>query len=196
MKHWYVIYTKPKAEYKVAAWLSQYEIETYVPDFHSLSAAPQISNKEILFPCYVFVKISLEKEGLSSIQWVPGVRSIVSFGGKLATIPDYVMNEMQQNIQLFSEAKKKHTRNVIKSGTPVRIISGPFQSMQAIFERPTSSDERVQILLEVLGSLNRVNIDVNDLEVISDKQTSNSSSTYKKRPRRTRGRGRRIKVKE
>ncbi|PID86754.1 MAG: hypothetical protein CSB13_02765 [Chloroflexi bacterium] len=196
MKHWYVIYTKPKSEYRVAAWLAQYEIETYVPGFYSLSSSSQTATKEILFPCYMFAKISLEEEGLSSIQWVPGVRRIVSFGGQPVTIPDCMMEEMRQNIQLANESRHENLEPSMQPGTLVRVVSGPFQGMQAIFERPTSSRERVQVLLDFLGRVNRVKLDIDDLEVVSKEKSSYSSRTAHKRPRRTRGRGRRIKVSE
>lgn len=197
MKRWYVIYTKPKSEYKVAAWLSQQEIEIYLPELGiSHFSSAKSGSREILFPCYLFVKFSLEEECLSSLQWVPGVRNIVSFGGNPATIPDNVVNEIRQNIELLSETEDRHSKSAIKSGTPVRITNGLFQNMQAIFERPISSNERVQILLDILGSLNRVNIDINDLEIISDKQVSCSNPVYKKRQRYTRGHGRHIKVKK
>lgn len=197
MKRWYVIYTKPKSEHKVALWLSQRGIESYLPEL-KISASSSIASvtKEILFPCYIFVKFSLEDESLSSLQWIPGARKIISFDGKPAMIPDDMINEIRKNVELISEAKRKHPKSAIKSGTPVRIIEGPFQNMRAIFERATSSRERVQILLDILGSLNRVNIDVDALEIISDKQISCSNPSYKKRPRYTRGHGRRIKVKK
>ena len=197
MKHWHVIYTKPKSEYKVAAWLSNYDIESYVPSWiHSVSSSSQSFTKNILFPCYVFAHFSFEEGRFSSIQWTPGIRKFVSFGGQPATIPDYTMEEMRQKIQLANDSRRSDLEYSIKSGTPVRIISGPFQDMQAIFDRPTASKERVQVLLDFLGSINRVRLDIDDLEVISRENPSDSNSNINKRPRRTRGRGRYIKAKE
>ena len=62
--------------------------------------------------------------------------------------------------------------------------------MLAIFDRPTSSAERVQVLLHILGQASRTVISVHELE----KAAPGVVTPELKRPRRTRGRGRRIRA--
>jgi len=194
MKHWYTIYTKPNAEYKVASFLQNHGIEIFLPEVRIInSSVSKPSPKEIFFPCYIFVNICLETEGLSSLQWLPGVRNIVSFDSEPVMIPEYIINEIRQKLKLIDESGNRDSRESFKSGTSVRIISGPFRDMVGQFDRSTSSEDRVQILLEILGRLNRVQIDVSELEVASVNKNINILES--KRPRRTRGRGRFIKVK-
>ena len=197
MKRWYTIYTKPNAEYKVASFLQSRGVETFLPEVStfntSVSTPPP---KEIFFPCYIFINICLEVEGLSSLQWLPGVRRIISFDGKPVTIPEYIINEIRQKIKLIAESGDKNPRKSFQPGTSVRIISGPFRDMVGLFDRPASSRDRVQILLDVLGRLNRVQIDVNELETASVNEKANVYAPNFKRPRRTRGRGRFVKVKK
>ena len=71
------------------------------------------------------------------------------------------------------------------------ITNGPFRDMLAIFDRPTSSYEWVQVLLHILGQASRVRLAVTDLERASVKAEMPAPPI--KRPRRSRGRGRHIK---
>jgi len=70
----------------------------------------------------------------------------------------------------------------------VRITDGPFRDMWAIFEGPTTPSQRVQVLLTILGHARRVQLEPADLE----KVPTGAEGPIPKRPRRTRGRGRRI----
>ena len=72
----------------------------------------------------------------------------------------------------------------------MRITAGPFKDMVAIFERPTSSAERVQVLLDILGRASRTEVATADLEKASPQAAEQARV---KRPRRTRGRGRPIR---
>jgi hypothetical protein len=60
--------------------------------------------------------------------------------------------------------------------------------MLAIFEGPSTPSERVRVLLTFLGHARRVQLSAADLE----KAPPKSQLPASKRPRRTRGRGRRI----
>ncbi|GAB4531012.1 MAG: hypothetical protein Kow0063_09790 [Anaerolineae bacterium] len=71
----------------------------------------------------------------------------------------------------------------------MRIIDGPLQGLLAIFEGPSTPAERVQVLLTFLGCARRIQVAPSDLE----KATTGDEAVSSKRPRRTRGRGRRIK---
>ena len=61
--------------------------------------------------------------------------------------------------------------------------------MLAVFDKPLSSGERVQVLLELLGRWSRVKIDASELAAAP----FTAQSAQSRRPRRTRGRGRIIK---
>lgn len=188
MECWYVLHSKPNAEYQVANALKGRGIQTYLPEI----TARQGRKRQPLFPCYLFVKVDLEAVGLSHVQWTPGLRRIVAFGDRPTSVDDEVIDLINRRLGEL-EASGGVPRNSFKPGDTVRITDGPLQGMLAIFERPTTPSERVQVLMAFLGQASRVWVPVNDLEKVTAKGNSPASETSE-RPRRTRGRGRHIKT--
>lgn len=187
MEQWYTLHTKPNAEYQVVAALQQRDVQTYLPEMEIPRGRRKGRGKKPFFPCYVFSKIDFEVVGVSQVQWTPGLRRIVSFGDRPVPLPDEVIGLIRHRLGEV-EANGGWPIHTFKSGDTVRITNGPFRNMLAIFEGPTTPSERVQILLDILGHASRVQIDVHDLEIVSD----GTQAPQLQRPRRTRGRGRRI----
>lgn len=185
MEQWYTLHTKPKAEYQVTAVLQQREIETYLPEIVT-PTANKGKRKQPFFPCYLFARIDFARVGLSVVQWTPGLRRVVTFEEQPATVPAEMIALIRQKLDQL-EAAGGLPRYNFKYGDTVRIKEGPFQDMLALFNEPTTSAERVQVLLNILGQACRVKLDIASLEKAEGQI---SPSTPPKRPRRTRGRGR------
>ena len=186
MKQWYTLHTKPNAEYQVTAALSQRDIEVFLPEIET----PSTTNGQVkkpFFPCYMFSKVDLKAIGISQVQWTPGLRRIVSFDDEPVPVPDEVIELIRRKLEAF-EASGGWKGHDFQPGDTLRVTAGPFEDMVAVFEGPTTPTERVRVLLDILGRASRVQIDVTDLQKIS---TEDESPTPK-RPRRTRGKGRRI----
>lgn len=183
MEQWYCLYTKPNSEYLVGSSLEWCGYKTYLP----LVACSSVSNdKKPFFPCYLFLQANFETISLSSIQWIPGLRHIISFNNKPVSLSD----ELIANIQSLVEQFKGYgglSYHHFNQGDPVRIINGPLYGLEAIFDEPENANRRVHVLLKFLGQLNRVAIGVEDLE-----KTTEVSVNQAKLLRRTRGKGRRI----
>lgn len=187
MERWYTLHSKPNAEYRVASVLQQRGIQTYLPEIEASKISRQ-QEKKPFFPCYLFCKVDFEAVDLSVIQWTPGLRRIVAFSGEPAFVPDKVIELIRYKLDEI-EAQAGLPDHPFKPGDTVRITEGPFRDMVAIFEGPSTPARRVQVLLDILGHASRVQLDVIDLEETS----SEARTQMPKRPRRTRGRGRRIK---
>jgi transcription antitermination factor NusG len=116
------------------------------------------------------------------------LRRIVAFDDWPVPLPDEVINLIRHKLDEINAAggRPMHT---FRPGDSVRITGGPLQSMLAIFEGPTTPAERVRVLLTFLGYARSASVPVTDLE----KAPSDAEVSVPKRPRRTRGRGRRIK---
>jgi transcriptional antiterminator RfaH len=186
MKQWYTLYTKPKAEYQVATALRERGIQTYLPETEA-PKAHQGRERRPFFPCYLFVKLDFETAGLSHVQWTPGLRRIVAFGDRPVPLPEEVINLIRRRLDgTNGNGRPGHD---FKPGDTLRITDGPFQGMLAIFDRPTTPAERVQVLLNILGRANRARIPATDLEKIRPE----AKAPAPKWPRGTRGHGRRIK---
>jgi transcriptional antiterminator RfaH len=187
MEHWYTLYTKPNAEYQVARALSRRGIEAYVPEIDAVKKR-QGRTRKPFFPCYLFMRIDLERVGLSQIEWTPGLRRIVAFDERPRPLPDQAVELIRRKLEGINAAGGWAVPR-FKPGETVRITDGPFKDLLAIFEGPCSPARRVQVLLSFLGQVSRARVAVEDLE----KAPPGAEPPAPKRPRRTRGGGRRVR---
>jgi transcription elongation factor/antiterminator RfaH len=187
MEQWYTLYTKPNAEYQVAASLQKREIQTYLPEIEIVKDRRGRDRKPF-FPCYLFIKADWGVVGLSHVRWTPGLRRIVAFDDWPLPLSDEVINLIRRKLDGLNAAGGQPVHN-FHPGDTVRITNGPLQSMLAIFEGLTTPAQRVRVLLTFLGHARRASVPVTDLE----KAPSGAEVSVPKRPRRTRGQGRRIK---
>jgi transcriptional antiterminator RfaH len=185
MEKWYTLYTKPNAEHQVVKALTQRQIHTYLPE---IELPKTRKGRKPFFPCYLFARVDLSQVGISSLQWTPGLRRVVGFGDQPTPLPDEVIKLIQDGLNEI-EAAGGWTVHNFKPGDTVLITSGPFQDMLAIFAGPTTAARRVQVLLNILGHASRVQVEVDDLAKASVKE----EVPPLKRPRGTRGHGRKIK---
>ena len=184
MFHWYALHTKPYTERRVALQLGQRDVETYLPQFEK-TLSNQHKRMSPLFPGYLFALLDLD-QGSSDWQWTVGLRYVVAYGDNPIPVPEDLIRHIETQLQKMSDAKGPG--HGLKPGDTVRIKHGPFQDMLAIFEGPMSPSARVQVLLNTLYRAVRLRIDADDLQKVDPPK----QDTPGKRPRRTRGRGRRI----
>lgn len=189
MQHWFTLHTKPNAEYQVAATLNRRGLETYLPEYRAGRSAASSQTKPF-FPCYLFVKLDLDEVGISTVRWTPGLRRIIAFDDQPLPLPDEAIEFIKRRLE--SGMYDDLPRQRFQPGEPVRIIDGPFAGMEAIFERATNPAERVQVLLTLLGRVNRVSVELADLSPAPADSQEQSPEPAAKRPRRTRGHGRQV----
>jgi transcriptional antiterminator RfaH len=185
MEKWYTLYTKPNAERQVAKALAQRHIHTYLPE---IELPKTRQGRKPFFPCYLFARVDFSLVGISSLQWTPGLRRVVTFGDQPTPLPDEVIELIQHELSEI-EAAGGWTAHAFKPGDAVLITSGPFQDMLAIFAGPTAPAQRVQVLLNILGHASRVKVEVDNLA----KAPEEVEVPPLIRPRGTRGKGRKIK---
>jgi transcriptional antiterminator RfaH len=100
-----------------------------------------------MFPGYLFAKFvySTQHRGVESSQ---GVRGILRFGQRLATLPENTV------IALQSKAGAEEVVTVdssLKIGQPVQLIEGPFQGLEVVVTQVLPARERIRVLLDFLG---------------------------------------------
>lgn len=186
MKKWYTLQTKPHSEYKVKHWLQRQAIITFLPEL-SRDISDSLHKRLPLFPCYLFMKIDMDSVSSSQWMWTPGLRRIVTVGEQPAVVPQQAIDLIKTKLE-NGRANSPITHRLFNAGETVRIKSGPMSGMLAIFQKPLPSEKRVRILLDFLGQMNRVNIEVEALE----KVPNHIRAAKSRNGRRTRGRGRRI----
>jgi len=184
MKLWYTLYTKPNAEYQVANALQRRGLEIFLPEIDT----PEGTEKQPLFPSYLFLYVDFSVMMLSKVQWTPGLVRILAFGDSPQPVETTVIELIRSKLAEMT-AKGDWLEHDFQPGDTVRITDGPFEDMLAIFEGPTTASQRVQVLLKVLGG-SRMQVEVANLEKASPESNDKPPT---KLPRRTRGQGRRIK---
>lgn len=146
---WYLLRTKSGEERRAGDQLARIAIDTLLPRLkvrvrrwgHVVeSVAP-------LFPCYLFAKLDLERE-LARVRYTRGVRDLIRFGAEPAIVPEWVVTDLKRRC---ADGPMAAPVKALSAGERVRIIEGPFQDFEGIFERYLSGPERVGILLSAMG---------------------------------------------
>jgi transcription antitermination factor NusG len=96
-----------------------------------------------------------------------------------------VIEALRQQVDLLN-AQGGLPEHSFRPGDPVLLTRGPLEGVAALFVGPTTPSERVRVLVQFLGSLREVDVDVETLELPGQHAEF-------KRERRTRGKGRRIR---
>ena len=149
MRNWYLIKTKPRQENVAIKNLENQEYSTYCPTV-------TINNKYVvLFPGYIFIHLDKKTENWSPIRSTKGVINFVRFGLYFAQVPDNVIEFIKAN-QLITLEKFKNL-DKFKPGDKVQITDGVFKNYVAIF-KSFKSDERVLLLMNILGQQQAINI--------------------------------------
>jgi transcription antitermination factor NusG len=101
--NWYIIYTKPGFEKKVAAHLAKRKVTTYCPVHSSVTifgTAKRFPSYP-LFPSYVFAKI--DKSSVNSISQTTGVINMVYWQNRLAIVRDEEVRIIENLLLNYSD---------------------------------------------------------------------------------------------
>jgi transcriptional antiterminator RfaH len=136
--------------------------ETYLPRIR----APRRSSVP-LFPGYLFVCIELQWH---TARWAPGVRRIISNGGlEPAHVPDRVISELQARERngLVMLPPGPSSPPPFRQGDKVRVKSGPMSGFPALVAG-LKPHQRIEVLLELLGALQRVELAMADIAPVGE----------------------------
>tara|TARA_B100002019_G_C21268567_1_gene600836 strand:+ start:1169 stop:1630 length:462 start_codon:yes stop_codon:yes gene_type:complete len=124
---WFVLYTKPQCEIRVANALESRGIRSYCPVFKQVK---QYSDRKKniekpLLRSYVMVKI--EDKDRNRVFGVPGVVRYVFWLGKPAIVKEHEIELMEKNLAgIYNEI----SISKIKKGSNYTISAGPFQGQE------------------------------------------------------------------
>lgn len=156
-KLWYAIYTHPKQEERVNRNLMAWNVEVFFPKIKKIvfNEFTKVGTEIIkpLFPRYIFARFPLN-EYSHKIQFTRGVHSIVGFGSP-APVDEWII----ENIKLRRGDDGLIVPNSIKCGDKIKIEAGTFKNFTGLFERETSDNERVLILLDMVSYQLSINVD-------------------------------------
>lgn len=160
-KQWYIVYTKPRCEKKVAELLTKKKIQNYYP---CNKVAKSFGDKtkvfvEPLFASYVFVKVS--KPELPVVKQLSGVINMVYWLGEPAVIREVEVDMLQRFMNEHSSVQLEQTK--VNVNEIVRVSSGPFGEKQTV----SPKTKVVKMSLPSLGYTLAAKVEVGTVNVIN-----------------------------
>ena len=152
--NWYVVYTKPKWEKKVAEQLKNKGITCYCPLITQVRQWSDRKKKvEVpLFNSYVFVQLP-EKERNMVFQSVGVVRYLFWLGK-----PAIVRDEEIETIKKWLDPAQANDVSLLsfQAGDALQLESGPFSNQKAVVQEVTNT--HYVLVLESLGCVLKMKI--------------------------------------
>ncbi len=163
MSPWYAVLCKPRREVVAEANLINQGYRVYLPRLATQCrrAGKWTDTVEPLFPRYLFVSPTDERQSLAPVRSTLGVCELVKFGGQPATVAETVLNALRGQFDPVSGACT--SQSVFKPDAPVKFCAGPFMGLEGVFAA-VSADARVFVLLDFLGKTNKVKVNRDWLE--------------------------------
>jgi transcriptional antiterminator RfaH len=146
---WYALHVKPHKERMVCEGLRAKDMEVFYPALKKQPVNPRARKEAPFFPGYIFIQLDLVEIGLNALRWTEGTHGVVEFGGIPAAVPEIMIQELKkrlQNIETGSDLKSEDFR----PGDMVKIVKGPFDGYEAIFDAQLSGNDRIQVMLTYL----------------------------------------------
>ena len=163
---WYLIYTKARQELVAQENLERQGFMTYLPRIERVKKrnGKRITSIEAFFPRYLFISLNKLTDNWSSIRSTIGVANIVRFTQYPTVVPECLVSHLM--LQENPDTGMHDDMFGFVTGDKVRITNGALAGYEGIF-KTTSGDERVIILLSVMGNMSDVKVDVDSLEVLT-----------------------------
>ena len=165
-KEWYVVYTRSRAEKKVARELELKDIEVFLP-IHKQLRKWKDRKKWIETPLitgYCFVHVS-RKEYFEVLQTM-NVVCYITFEGKAAPVPQYQIDYLKKLTQQ-SDFEVTVTQENFKPGQKVEVISGPLVGIKGELIE-SRGKQRFVLRFEQINSYISVEIPASDLSHLPD----------------------------
>jgi transcriptional antiterminator RfaH len=159
-ERWFALYTKPHKEYLVQGLLHNQQVETYLPESAVAMRRRDRRSTKPFFPHYLFARLDPHSDQMAKVRWTPGLRRIVSAGGQPVPIPNEVVAHIRHRLETMDEEMPV---SPFEHGAIVHVTRGPFEGLNAMFDRALSPEGRVRVLLEIMGRLVAADLNVEDL---------------------------------
>ena len=159
---WYAVSTRSRHEKTVAEQLVQKSVDHFLPLYETIRnwKNGRFKVRLPLFPGYLFVHIPLS-ERLQVLQ-VPGVVRLVGFNGGPVALPPA---EIETIRDALTKGVHAHPHLYLKTGSRVRIKSGPMEGLHGILLR-RKGKLRMVVSVDLIMRSIAVDVDASEVEPI------------------------------
>lgn len=166
---WYLVHCQSRKETYAANSLKHIlKLLVFVPEIQVRSHGTIKCSP--FFPGYIFVNANLQNIPKSLINTCPGVLRIVEFGDSPQAVPQYVIDTIVQQLNRFNGVHSQPYPS-FRPGELVQMKYGPLQDLEMVFVGTTPGG-RIRVLLELLGRIKEVQLDMSILEKALPKATA------------------------
>jgi transcriptional antiterminator RfaH len=147
---WFCLKAQPKREHLAATALRrQFDVECFSPRlrFRKMTKRGPVWFVEAMFPGYLFAKFVYSTQH-RAVENSHGIRGIVHFGDRLATLPENIVAALQSKVGSEEIVTLDYS---IKVGQSVQIIDGPFQGLEVVVTHLLPAKDRIRVLFDFLG---------------------------------------------
>lgn len=161
---WFVVQLKPNAEAIAKRNLLQQGMQIFAPfeEVTARKARKLVQTCKALFPGYLFVSFDQDAVRWRTVNSTLGVNRLVSFAAdRPAQVPLGLISSLMRRCD---PSGKLLPPRFLHGGDVVRVTNGPFANFIGTVEQ-IAPDQRIWVLLDILGKNTRVAIRSADLRL-------------------------------
>jgi transcriptional antiterminator RfaH len=162
-RQWYAVQLRPN-QYQIAARnLARQHVLTFMPEIlrDVRTSKGFVQRRRPLFPGYVFVSFPDATTDWYRVANTRGVSRVVTFGSRQpAPLPRQLLRDLMERT---GDDGLLRPLEPLAPGQIVRVTRGPFADFIAQVERVDGDEERVWLLLELLGQYSRVGVSIDNV---------------------------------
>jgi len=162
-EHWYCVRSKPKKERMAAGSVeSLHGLDVFCPQirFQRKTVRGPVWFQEAMFPGYFFARFDLF-EMKRAVSYAPGVLNIPIFDGRIVPVPDAVIESLRADLDAESVVEAVEPLEV---GEETTVLEGSMRGLKVKIIKLMPAQERVGVLMEMLGTLVEAEFPVDALE--------------------------------
>jgi transcriptional antiterminator RfaH len=148
-ERWFLVHAQPYSEIKAQLHLQAQGFRTFLPLVQRTTrhARQFRTSRAPLFPRYLFVVLSLDRDRWRSVYGTVGVSTVITSNGRPSPVPIGVVESLINkttggSIRMGADLAEGHS---------ARITSGPFTDLVGRLVQ-VDAGERVRILLDIMGT--------------------------------------------
>jgi transcriptional antiterminator RfaH len=164
-RSWFVAQTKPNCHQIAVRNLARQGFQSFLPleERTVRISAKFVSKMRPLFPGYLFISLDPNSGEWRTINSTYGISCIVCVGNSPRAVPSELVTALMERCD---ENGKVLPPEVFMPGDQVALLKGPFANFVATVES-IAPDQRIWVLLELLGASRRVAVGSRDLRAAS-----------------------------
>lgn len=155
--NWHLLFSRPRQEWRAKDNLTRQGYTIFLPTLlaEKIQTGRKVEAEEPLFPRYLFIQLDDIHSNWLPIRSTLGVASLVRFGDHYCRVPEPIVSGL-----MLAERQK---RNLLELGAPVKVMAGPFNGLEGIYQQPDGS-QRVLVLMHLFSKPQSISLPITDVQ--------------------------------